>query len=437
MPGSSNETITAIKKILDEYSDIFISVACIILFICIIVYIIENVNFIDNKCNKLNSFYKDKPALSSIKYNQTAMENDIYLRDFYIKSAYNCCSLDSFKNSYLDICILKDIINQGVRFLDFQIFSYDNRPVISTNTILCDKDEPEPLCYKIKQTFNVIEFNKVIQIIKNYAFSFNECPNPTDPIILHFRIMSNNLKIYDAMADTIKYELNNVILPKNYGYDSCENIGKLKIRDCMNKVIIIVDNNNTTYKETSLYEYVNASSGGSNGSVKLYKYDDIYNEIDTTQLIAINKQYLSIVIPNTSITKYTNMDFNVTNNLGIQFTAMSYQFVDTNLLYYNDFFTENKYALVLKPSDLRLILDTYYFEPEEINSGYETAGTSQFMSTCTLQYQPTPVQLDTSNNCIDSSGTILLTQACFEAGGVSMDASGYCYDSSGEQISLT
>ena len=230
--------------------------------------------------------------------------------------------------------------------------------------------------------------------------------------------------------------LNNVILPKNYGYDSCENIGKLKIRDCMNKVIIIVDNNNTTYKETSLYEYVNASSGGSNGSVKLYKYDDIYNEIDTTQLIAINKQYLSIVIPNTSITKYTNMDFNVTNNLGIQFTAMSYQFVDTNLLYYNDFFTENKYALVLKPSDLRLILDTYYFEPEEINSGYETAGTSQFMSTCIVQ-NGSDVKLDTSNNCIDISGTILLTQACFEARGVSMDASGYCYDSSGEQITLT
>ena len=41
------------------------------------------------------------------------METDnIYLRDFYIKSAYNCCSLDIFKNSYLDICILKDIINQ-------------------------------------------------------------------------------------------------------------------------------------------------------------------------------------------------------------------------------------------------------------------------------------------------------------------------------------
>ena len=39
-----------------------------------------------------------------------------------------------------------------------------------------------------------------MQIIKNYAFSFNECPNPTDPIILHFRIMSeNSLKLLSGL----------------------------------------------------------------------------------------------------------------------------------------------------------------------------------------------------------------------------------------------
>ena len=151
MPKETNNTTNIMLNVISEYSDIFISIACIILFICLIVYIVENMNFVENKCKKLNTYYKDNPPLSSIKYNKDIMQNDIYLRDFYIKSAYNCCSLDSFKNSYLDICILKDIIKQGARFLDFQIFSYDNRPVISTNTILCDNQEPEPLCYKIKQ----------------------------------------------------------------------------------------------------------------------------------------------------------------------------------------------------------------------------------------------------------------------------------------------
>ena len=97
------DRLNVIKDVLTKYSGIFISIVCIILFICIIVYIIENINFIDNKCNKFDLYYKDKPPLSSIKYNQDVMENNIYLRDFYIKSAYNCCSLDSFKNSYLYI----------------------------------------------------------------------------------------------------------------------------------------------------------------------------------------------------------------------------------------------------------------------------------------------------------------------------------------------
>jgi len=54
------------------------------------------------------------------------------LRDFYIKTAYNCCSVGSYKNDYVDIQVLKNLLKQGVRALDFEIYSIDNEPIVAT-----------------------------------------------------------------------------------------------------------------------------------------------------------------------------------------------------------------------------------------------------------------------------------------------------------------
>ena len=42
--------------------------------------------------------------------------------------------------------------------------------------------------------YNKVDFSEALQIVNNYAFSGGSCPNPNDPIILHFRISSNNEK---------------------------------------------------------------------------------------------------------------------------------------------------------------------------------------------------------------------------------------------------
>ncbi len=42
------------------------------------------------------------------------------LRNFYIKTALNCCSLGEWKNSYVDITALQYAIAQGYRCLDLK-----------------------------------------------------------------------------------------------------------------------------------------------------------------------------------------------------------------------------------------------------------------------------------------------------------------------------
>ena len=55
------------------------------------------------------------------------------LYDYYIKTAYNACAGGSYKNDFVNICNLKAILKQGVRCLDFEIYSVDDKPPVNKN----------------------------------------------------------------------------------------------------------------------------------------------------------------------------------------------------------------------------------------------------------------------------------------------------------------
>ena len=88
-------------------------------------------------CNMMSNIYTEAGHVASIDTTATDFA-DHPLRDYYIKTAYNCCAINKFKNTYVDTCALKEVIGQGVRALDFQIFSVDNLPVIAVSSISCD-----------------------------------------------------------------------------------------------------------------------------------------------------------------------------------------------------------------------------------------------------------------------------------------------------------
>jgi hypothetical protein len=111
------------------------------------------------------------------------------LKDYYIKSAYNCCSGGSYKHDFVNLCNLKNVLKQGVRGLDFEVYLVDGKPVVATST--------QDSVY-IKETFNSVNFADVMKTINSYAFSGGTCPNPTDPIIIHLRIKSNHQKTYST-----------------------------------------------------------------------------------------------------------------------------------------------------------------------------------------------------------------------------------------------
>ena len=331
-------------------------VIVILLVVGLIFYVINKIQLNKANCDALKKIYKTSPKISSININDDSYK--YLLRDYYIKSSYNSCCSGQFKNDYVNDCALKTCIAQGARVLDFEIYSINGEPMIATSSI---ND------YHIKETYNQIAFKDAMETVKNYAFSGGSCPNPEDPLILHFRIQSNQQEIYEKMADAIYSTFENKLLPKEYSYEyQGHNLGAVPLKYLVDKVIIAVDRSNPLYEKTKLNEYVNISSNSAFLSASR-EYDIKYAP-DSQEVIEYNKKNMTFSMPDLSV-----YDKNVTPSLnfsyGVQWVGMCFQNFDSNMEFYSLYFDKVGHAFVLKPEHLRFVPNTIA-KPKEQNPEY-------------------------------------------------------------------
>lgn len=346
----------------------------IVLYIVIAVILVVTIIYISNtlkknkkNCNKIEKLYPQFPKISSI--NVTNDNSKFKLRDYYIKTAYNCCSAGKYKNDFVNACALKNAIKRGARCLDFAIYSVKNKPVISVSSI---ND------YNSKGSYNNLDFNEAMEIVKNYAFSGGTCPNPNDPLILNFRIMSNNQKIYDEMAKILYSTLQSRMLDKMYSYEyNKENLGNVDLLELLDKVIISVDKSNPLFEQTKLNEYVNIASN--TPFFRSYTYSQLKTVQDYNELIEFNKKNMTFIKPDLNANP-KNPSAALAMTYGCQFTAIAYQNNDTFCQHYEKVFEDAGTAFVLKPENLRFIPviekrpppqnPAYDPTPRQINGGF-------------------------------------------------------------------
>ena len=143
-------------------------------------------------CKELDDIYDEMPAITSLSKDSPAWGGG--LRDYYIKTAYNCCAGGAFKNDFVNVCALQKCIQQGARCLDFEIYDVDGKPVVGVSSI--DSDT-------VKECYNSVPFEEAMQTVANRAFSSATSPCSADPMLLHFRIMSEHRHVYDQMAEAL------------------------------------------------------------------------------------------------------------------------------------------------------------------------------------------------------------------------------------------
>lgn len=333
------------SKMLNDRSIILKAVLAIILIVCIMagIYMYILSKTIATKCDYITETYKDKQLIiSSLQGSDYGMRYN--LRDFYIKSSYNSCSIANFKNNFVSLCALENVIKQGVRCFDFEIYSLDDEPIVSTSSI----DD-----YHVKQTYNYVSFVDILKTLNNMGFS-SSSPTQYDPLFIHMRIKSKNKSMHEKMAKYISAYLDSerMLSPSYSNEYHGKNLGKVPIKDLMGKFVFMIDRSNTMYTETKLYEYINISTN-SMFMRGLRNYGVEYTQ-DHNELIDFNKKNMTLTMPDLS-SSTNNVKAGIHLNYGCQFICMCYQNIDSNMEYIIKFFNDNNKALVLKPENLRYV----------------------------------------------------------------------------------
>lgn len=356
MDNYQEKTINNAIKSLTEMKEstavfLIIGITLIIILIAFLYYFYYS-TLRSKECSTMDTLYGDlNGKITSIDDSEQFSHT---FKDYYIKTAYNCCSGGSYKNDFVDTCILKDILKQGVRGLDFEIFSIDDKPVVATST----SDS-----YYIKETFNYINFGDVMNIIRDYAFSSSGSPNKDDPIIIHLRIKSTNQEMYKNFAKLLE-GFDSLLMSKDYDSEYYgKNFGNVELQKLKGKIVIIVDRSNTSFLECpEFYKFINMTSNSV--FMRALHYYDIKYSPDIAELIEYNKQNMTIGMPDKG-SNPENPSSVVMRETGCQLLGMRYPYIDVNVEENDVFFDENGHAFVLKPEPLRYIPVTIPLPPPQ------------------------------------------------------------------------
>jgi hypothetical protein len=256
------------------------------------------------------------------------------LNKTFIKTAYNCCCTGDFKNDYVDTCALMNCAKQGVRALDFTIYSLKGQPVIAASTLDSKK---------YKEMYNSLPFSKTMSQVKQmFMYDTANCSNVTDPLFLIFRIQSSNLLIYNKIEDTLQsiFGYGNASGDKIYKGTTLE---REKISALQEKVIILVDLTGLTNFEGSNLALITALPFGTITN-QIYRESDAYDLLDTG--VNPNEDNVNILYPDFA-TKSSNYDFDTVGlKQQFQFIGMNFQMNDIYLDAYNGYF---KSAIIKQP----------------------------------------------------------------------------------------
>lgn len=299
----------------------------------------------------------------NIIINGERIEYNYKLKDFYIKTAYNCCCNGTFKNDYVDLCALENCASYGVRGLHFQLYSIDSEPVVAASSTKSNF---------MKETYNYIKFDKTMEHVRKYFLS-NETNKidyantevlKDDPLFLFFTIHYSQIrnfpgnnaderketfynKIYSVLVDIFgKSKFNSFIIGNIFtGFDKHELIGMIPMKDTQNRIFIFIEingiDNISPFKKSKLYTITDdvLSTGDALFSAQSYRFGDLKDNASVFILRDNNKNKLSACFPDRSIYN-DNYDFLIPMTLGIQFCGMNFQNQDGNLINYNNFFID-------------------------------------------------------------------------------------------------
>lgn len=333
IPGISN-----ISKNFNGQGIIALTIFIIFLSVLAIVFISMHINWTLNK--KEDAGCKKVSLVPTTLVSIDTSDTYIYPVNFYyIKTAYNCCSEGSYVNGYVNLCILEKIITQGVRCFDFEIFNINDVGVISTST----SDN-----YWVKETLNYIVFSSALETIVEQAFSNTYCSNYSDPVFINLRMKTNNINVYNNLAEILQNYTTEYLLEDEYSYTNMDNFcSRVPLKLLMKKIVVMINSPNTNLQNSELNEYINIITGPSSSTFKNETFSVIKSNYQAETILYTTEKTI-FVSPDVENGNPINPDSSFCLKLGAQFIGMSYQYNDSALQAYQSFFNKYTHAFIMK-----------------------------------------------------------------------------------------
>jgi hypothetical protein len=342
---------------------IITSVIIIMLLLTLFIWIFHKIGLKDETCNK---FSTNSTSASNVSYfqNDKTIKSDAIpyfdssyciLINYFVKSSYNSCCGGEYKNNFVSLCALEKCIKDGCRFLDFEIYSYNNIPIVASSTAnnnYIKETYNALLLDEVLSTTIVLAFTPVIANNNNNNNKGTACHN--DPLILNFRVMSTNITMLQEMGKL--FEKHIPLTGNKFLSNKDDAVLNMRMKELFQKVIIICDFNPNSNillndKLTILKNYVNLKGKGT--KCNTFRYNNT-TTIDDTKI------RFTIVLPNLD---NSTQNFNSISSFttGCQAICMKHQAddnSDSNLKFYNDKFNsnyddKNNFSWILKQQDLR------------------------------------------------------------------------------------
>ena len=357
------------------------------LFALILVYISQKIRRKKQLCDTIREKRMDKTNVmeflnlndltrsgylkGSINVNDTVVDYNYCLKDYYIKTAYNCFCSSGFRNGFVDSCALKNCASYGVRALHMQVFSLNQTPIIGVSSINTND---------YKESYNNITFKDAISIIddtytsNDFGIGYEgELDNnlKNDPLFLILQLhygtnltdknssrftennitsSSNKIRFYNQIYETLinqfdssRFAVNDIRRKTSVkqGFDHKYYVANIKMKDTKNKIFVfIIVNGKDNYRDVKNSKLDKIVDLYGDNEFNHYRFNDMNN---SDNVAAINKyeskNSLGMCMPSLT-SHYANYDFVQVMKNGTQFIGMNFQNLDSNMYAYNQFFIE-------------------------------------------------------------------------------------------------
>jgi hypothetical protein len=293
--------------------------------------------------------YQSYQKIESINYKNIGTTR---IGNYHVCSAYNAAHAGYQMYDYTSEQTVLAALQSGVRYLEFNVF----------NSEYGDKAYPvASMGYKKgewKMMINDIPMETIFEIISKNAFKVYDGVegsfNPDDPVFIGLNLNTNsNISCLNLLAFLITKYFGDRLLPNAYSFQSSDDIGDIPLSQLIGKVAFFSSDG---FQGSGMEEVVNYSwdntDNNPNHAMKRYLHSDITKPgFNKQELIDFNRRGLTIIVPHQE-GDFFNTNYNpvIAKELGCQFIAMEFQYVDTNMDYYITLFKSS--CIVMKDDNL-------------------------------------------------------------------------------------